>query len=458
MAVTWDKVEVKTEKVIDTNPDVWLKAARDELNKKNYGAAFHNSEQAIEFANDAASYSVLPECYAIEIYACYETGDAVAADDISIAQMPNGLRDFLFNKPEYVKVFKGHNNLMWMPLWRDMVKSWISKCNFKNLNKYEDLIETELLLSAANYNFVLKAVENNGMKWIKLLFENGFDLSRIRSSDGATLLMKAVEHKSGIVLDFLIEQRINDVDEKDNNGQTALMYAALKNNNSYVVTLIKAGADVNAKDNNGGTALIAASFLYSTSVADILIKAGADVNAKNNEGFTALMAVASKGSSNTADLLIKAGADVNSKDNKNYTALYYSFSNANIYVMEKLLDNHADPNISYDSGKTLLHLIADNEHWKAPNNSMWQLLLRYNADVNCKDYYGYTPLYYSVNHNWFLSDELDMARALVRKGATVTSDVRNVLNRRNIEPDALYNNQSSNAGTKALKFLDRFFR
>ena len=491
MATTWEKVEVKTEKVIDTNPDVWLNAARDELNKKNYGVAYDNAEQAIKFANDAGSYSVLPECYAIEIYSCYETGDAVTADNISIAQMPNGLRDFLFKKPEYVKVFKGHNNSMWMPLWRDMVKSWISKSNLKKLNMYEDLVDDDILLSSATYDFVLKAVENNSVKWIKRLFDKGFDLSVVRYEYGTNLLMNSVKHGSGVVFDFLIEHRINDINAKDNEGETALMYAAFDGKTSYLDTLIKAGADVNAKQNNdktalefaslnghtgavinllkagaevnhqdkfGENALMAAAMSDHSSIIDILIKAGADVNAKNNKGFTALMVVAAKCSSNTADLLIKAGADVNAQNNESYTALYYAFANANIYVMETLLNNHAYPDIEYDHGETLLHLIAQKEHWKSPYLSMWQLILRYNPDVNSTDYSGYTPLYYSVDHTWYLSDELGMARALVQKGAVVNESVRYVLRRHNIEPDALHSNQSSNIGTKALSFFERVLR
>jgi hypothetical protein len=53
--------------------------------------------------------------------------------------------------------------------------------------------------------------------------------------------------------------------------------------------LIDNGADVNAKDNDGWTALMYAAFSGYTETAEVLIDNGADVNAKDNDGLTALM-------------------------------------------------------------------------------------------------------------------------------------------------------------------------
>ena len=64
-----------------------------------------------------------------------------------------------------------------------------------------------------------------------------------------------------------------------------------------VETLVNSGADVNARDNNGRTPLMFAAAATADaldvfglkSLVDILIKAGADLNAVDNTGKTVLM-------------------------------------------------------------------------------------------------------------------------------------------------------------------------
>ena len=72
-------------------------------------------------------------------------------------------------------------------------------------------------------------------------------------------------------------------------------------------------ADVNAKDVQNRTALMYAAQIGDLGVVNALIKAGANVNAKANGGWTALMAAASNGRLGVVNALIEAGADVNAK-------------------------------------------------------------------------------------------------------------------------------------------------
>ena len=67
------------------------------------------------------------------------------------------------------------------------------------------------------------------------------------------------------------------------------MYAARFNKNpEAIATLLKAGAEVNAKDTDGWTALMWAAWKnQNLRVITTLLKAGADGKAKSNEGRTA---------------------------------------------------------------------------------------------------------------------------------------------------------------------------
>ncbi|MDR1740446.1 MAG: ankyrin repeat domain-containing protein [Synergistaceae bacterium] len=115
-----------------------------------------------------------------------------------------------------------------------------------------------------------------------------------------------------------------DVNAKDKDGVTALIYAAEGNNPEVLTVLIEAGADVNAKAKNGATALACAALFNSNpEVISVLVKAGADVNAKDDEGWTVLLHAAESkvNAKGKTEVLLEAGANVLSKTNDGSTIL-----------------------------------------------------------------------------------------------------------------------------------------
>ena len=540
MATKWDNVEVETERIIDTNPKVWVSAAIDDITKQNFDMALQNAQQAEVLANETDNRSMLPECYAIQIYAYYEKGDRVKAEKIKNAHFDNELRNFLFTKPDYIVVFKWHNNAMWMPVWQDMVKSWIDNCHFANMEKYADLIEDNYLAAYATERFIIEATINDACTCMKKLYQGGYNLSDVFDKERNNLIMIALANKSKKISNFLLDKNINDINAKNKRQETPLMLAVFSDMDVSIVKilldkgarvndrnenrvtalmvshkatitelLIKAGANINDKDDQGCTALIIASDHGFSDVVKVLIEfqadihvkaangitaltnavangdfdsvhalvsAGADVNIKNPDGITALMLAVMKNDERIVDALLKAKADVDCETFEGLDALSLSFSsNASSKITKALLEAGANPNKLYN-GKTLLHSIASGCHWKDPGYSDWKLLLASaKIDVNLKDNYGKTALEYSVDHSWVVSDELDMARALVEKGATVTPSVSRIMFRRGINKDKLYNNKPSNIVTSlsnkkdanllankvffsALRTLDKFFK
>ena len=61
-----------------------------------------------------------------------------------------------------------------------------------------------------------------------------------------------------------------NVNNKNNNGWTALIYAAANNHESMVSLLIDRGADINSKNSNGNTALDIAIDKYYPNIVSII--------------------------------------------------------------------------------------------------------------------------------------------------------------------------------------------
>lgn len=133
--------------------------------------------------------------------------------------------------------------------------------------------------------------------------------------------------------------------EKTELGRTMLMIACANENITFVTALLQNGADVNLKDNEGNSALVYCIKKYDDSailwsnlasslnkyiydgggpkdsqtvynIVKLLISYKADVNSKNNSGKTPLMF---SDDTEITKLLIESGADVNAKDDRNNT-------------------------------------------------------------------------------------------------------------------------------------------
>ena len=181
-----------------------------------------------------------------------------------------------------------------------------------------------------------------------------------------------------------------DLNAKDNNGMTILMYCAKMRHLNYVQLLLDHGANDGEKDKDGRTALMYAVSAYTGSRESILsydiVKILAETtnkNIQNKDGNTALMeAIIHYKPLAIIELLLKSGVNPNLKNNNNVAALLYAIRYfRSIEIIKLLLINGADPNLKDDDNNTAL---LDAIQYHRPVEII-ELLLTYGADPNLKN-------------------------------------------------------------------------
>ena len=162
------------------------------------------------------------------------------------------------------------------------------------------------------------------------------DDSKYRKRNLILPLIKAVEKGHTRCLEGMI-QRGDDVNGKDNNGDSALMHAACRGKLESIRILVHAGVDVNAVNDINSTALMFAAENGNLNCMKYLIRKGADVNACNNHEGTALNYVAIHGKLiQAALLLLRAGSHINVYDADGQNAVENHLAN-NMFVNKKLI-------------------------------------------------------------------------------------------------------------------------
>jgi ankyrin repeat protein len=215
-------------------------------------------------------------------------------------------------------------------------------------------------------------------------------------SDGQTDLMIAIIAKNIKQVRDLLDSSSTEVHAQDNNGKTALMYAAESGNAEIVDAVAKQFSVysykdeteegwyhyfVNYKDNEGKTALMHAVLSGSLESVKLVLRIAAiSMNVQDNNGKTALMYAAESGNAEIVDAVAKQFSIfsgkymysdkyntekrryvyfVNYQDNEGKTALMYAVLSGSLESVKLVLRIAAiSMNIQDNNGKTALMYAA----------------------------------------------------------------------------------------------------
>ncbi len=324
---------------------------------------------------------------------------------------------------------------------------------------------------------MIKAIKGNHVKKLSKLQFKDFDLTRAVDERNQNLLYYAIRQKAYDSLVFLIDcgldinqknhfsdtplhvaaylgdafmvklllQKRADLDAMNKKRQTPLMQAALKGDLECVKALVKKGAKLNLYDNEGNHALMYAVKSKKLKVVDYLIDSKAPLHVLNEKKESIMHIVAAYGLPSIFERLLSLGVNAYQKNIYLQTPLHYAVLDPMEPILEGLLnvglssyDKDRFNESPYDKALSHNYTAAITKFTRVKNDPDTQRLahvfplhhaLRFGqldealaymhkiSDVNQKDIYQNTPLFYAL----MLKDTYTI-ETLLKKGAK-TDDI-----------------------------------
>lgn len=169
------------------------------------------------------------------------------------------------------------------------------------------------------YTALMLAALNGHLKIVEMLIEKGGADPNLTNTLNQTALDLATVRGRNNVRSYLNNKTLKE-SQSPSKSQPTLINAAKAGKFKLVQELLNAGIDVNMKDGDGATPLIYACIGGHKDVTKMLLMAGANTDTQDlQHGWTALMQATFKKHVEVVKLLLKAQADINIKNNDGLT-------------------------------------------------------------------------------------------------------------------------------------------
>lgn len=215
----------------------------------------------------------------------------------------------------------------------------------KNRNKitYVEFLDYMKSISG-NPNYELKITINSNNDVYKSNYTEDVVKEKVNIND----LFKAVESGNiQIVKNYVNEKQ--DVNIKNNSGDTPLMVASLRGNYEIVKLLLEAGANINETESQcNETALYMAVFKNHGETVKTLLDFNANTNIETKEGSTCLLMAVKNGNVDIVNLLINSNARINYIEKPPYiTPIGLAVSKNEFQIAKLLIERGAKKNVRH---------------------------------------------------------------------------------------------------------------
>ena len=233
----------------------------------------------------------------------------------------------------------------------------------------------------------------------ELLLAKGASAS-IAASSGMKPLITAASRDDAKGAKLLLNAGA-DIEARDKNTRTALIYACKNRCNAAMQILLEHGASTKTPP-DVMTPLYIATSQDNVSGVSLLLGAGANPEAKFRGDYTPLLLAAREGYSDIVKLLLAHKALTETRSLKSYTALLIAALRGDIDMVKILLDAGADSEARGQCGETAVIAISNDYYshneWARGNKSfveMLRLLCERGVNLSAKDSAGRTALHWA---------------------------------------------------------------
>lgn len=281
----------------------------------------------------------------------------------------------------------------------------------------------ETLEKQTNLNLdFLESISNNNLEKAIKYLDSGAEINAEDDFKRTALIYAAINNNENIA-EYLINFSDINLDSRDYSGKTAFEYASINNNINMIKLLINAGTDLNT-ESDSGNALVRAVENNNPETVKILINAGADLDARNAYGLTPVMIAVDKRNIELLVILLRNGADVNAEVSnarayldewpEGTKAIYSARLQGDSEITDILISAGAEKNSKPDT--ELSEQLFQNA--QSFNNDKAKILIDEGADVNAYNEIGMTPLMIAAE-----KDNYELAKLLIMRGADVNAKV-----------------------------------
>lgn len=330
---------------------------------------------------------------------------------------------------------------------------------------FKVLVERGLDLKHRDNNDKICLFHTNDGEIIKFAIETDKSLADERDRFGNSLLHKAAASDFGNESLVKWLTQYIDVNVKSVNGNTALLSAltgpllfAHIEDNAY--TLLEAGADPNVRNNSGNTIVAKSISDADLGFIKALAKAGADFESPDKRGWYPIHYAVNRDNKELVEFLVDQGVDYKQATDNGDTVLSLAVNNSNMTLIEYFLARDVDVNAKTKQGKTALNFAIDQDNVKietllrekggeAASQAEQDAIFKRNQEEKTKEPIKVVDLesaidshklaefeYYLEKEKYHPGDErigdvitdvvssgtLDMLRALIKRGVSITSE------------------------------------
>jgi ankyrin repeat protein len=210
---------------------------------------------------------------------------------------------------------------------------------------------------------LIDAVQRQDVTAVRALLARKIDVNAPQN-DGFTALHWAAERDNAALVDLLLKAGA-DAKATTRYHVTPLYLAANNGNAAIIERLLDAGADPNGLAFEGQTMLMTAALAGRADAVRLLLTRGATVDAvEPSKGQTALMWAAAEGNTAAVDVLLEAGARLDAKSTGGFTPLLFAVRNAHIDTAVTLLAHGASVNDAAPDGTSALGMATVNAYYE----------------------------------------------------------------------------------------------